>query len=67
MRLTAYVEPAEIKTLEQDIQKLEQQKEEAIKTEAYEKAGELKKSRKRNGKRLIGSGQNGRRKRLPAS
>ena len=52
MRLTAYVEPAEIKTLEQDIQKLEQQKEEAIKTEAYEKAGELKKKQEKKREKI---------------
>ena len=50
--LTAYVEPAEIKTLEQDIQKLEQQKEEAIKTEAYEKAGELKKKQEKKREKI---------------
>ncbi len=43
VRLTMFVEPAEIKELEKDIEKLEQQKEAAIKTEAYEKAGEIKK------------------------
>ena len=52
VRLTAYVEPAEIKTLEQDIQKLEQQKEEAIKTEAYEKAGELKKKQEKKREKI---------------
>lgn len=43
LRLTVYTEPEEIKLLEEDIKKLEVQKEEAIKTEAYEKAGEIKK------------------------
>ena len=43
LRLTSYVEPAEIKALEQDILALEKQKEAAIKAEAYEKAGEIKK------------------------
>ena len=52
VRLTADVEPAEIKTLEQDIQKLEQQKEEAIKTEAYEKAGELKKKQEKKREKI---------------
>uniref|UniRef100_UPI003FF150B8 ATP-dependent Clp protease ATP-binding subunit n=1 Tax=Candidatus Ventrimonas sp. TaxID=3048889 RepID=UPI003FF150B8 len=52
VRLTACVEPAEIKTLEQDIQKLEQQKEEAIKTEAYEKAGELKKKQEKKREKI---------------
>ena len=43
IRLTVYVEPAEIKTLEKEIAALEEQKEAAIKAEAYEKAGEIKK------------------------
>ncbi|MBP3927240.1 MAG: ATP-dependent Clp protease ATP-binding subunit [Clostridium sp.] len=43
IRLTVYTEPEEIKSLEEDIRKLEQQKEAAIKVEAYEKAGEIKK------------------------
>lgn len=43
IRLTVYTEPEEIKVLEEDIRKLEQKKEEAIKTEAYEKAGDIKK------------------------
>ena len=43
IRLTVYTEPEEIKALEEDIKKLERQKEEAIKAEAYEKAGEIKK------------------------
>ena len=43
VRLTTYVEPGEIKELEKEIALLEQQKEAAIKAEAYEKAGEIKK------------------------
>ena len=43
LRLTSFVEPEEIKSLEQDIVNLERQKEEAIKAEAYEKAGDIKK------------------------
>ena len=43
LRLTSFVEPEEIKSLEQDIVNLERQKEEAIKAEAYEKAGDFKK------------------------
>lgn len=43
LRLTSFVEPEEIKILEQDIQKLERLKEDAIKAEAYEKAGDIKK------------------------
>ncbi len=48
LRLTVYVEPEEIKLLEQEIDNLENQKEAAIKTENYEKAGEIK---KRQGKK----------------
>lgn len=43
LRLTNFVEPEEIKALEKDLEALEKQKEDAIKTEAYEKAGEIKK------------------------
>lgn len=43
LRLTSFVEPEELKSLEQDIVNLERQKEEAIKAEAYEKAGDIKK------------------------
>lgn len=43
LRLTSFVEPEEIKSLEQDVVNLERQKEEAIKAEAYEKAGDIKK------------------------
>ena len=41
-RLGAYIKPAEITQLEEEIEGLELAKEEAIKTEAYEKAGEIK-------------------------
>lgn len=43
LRLTNFVEPEEIKLLSLDIENLEKQKEAAIKTEAYEKAGDIKK------------------------
>ncbi len=42
VRLTTYVQPEEIEKLEADIRKLEKDKEQAIKKEAYEKAGEIK-------------------------
>ncbi|HCD45899.1 MAG TPA: ATP-dependent Clp protease ATP-binding subunit ClpC, partial [Lachnoclostridium sp.] len=42
VRLTTFVEPAEIKELEAEIELLEDQKEAAIKAEAYEKAGAIK-------------------------
>lgn len=43
LRLTVYTEPEEIKNLEAELKKLERQKEDAIKAEAYEKAGDIKK------------------------
>lgn len=43
LRLTVFVEPEEIKVLEQEIEELEKRKEEAISAENYEKAGEIKK------------------------
>ncbi len=43
LRLGVYTEPEEIGRLEEEIKRLEQQKEAAIKSEAYEKAGEIKK------------------------
>ncbi|MCD8082121.1 MAG: ATP-dependent Clp protease ATP-binding subunit [Clostridiales bacterium] len=42
VRLTTYVEPAEIRDLEKEIEELELKKEGAIKDEAYERAGEIK-------------------------
>ena len=42
-RLTVYVEPKGIKTLEEDIRKLEKEKEDAIRSEAYELVGDIKK------------------------
>ncbi|WP_124067549.1 ATP-dependent Clp protease ATP-binding subunit [Clostridium sp. E02] len=43
IRLTMYTEPGEIKELEAEIDTLEDQKEKAIQSEAYEKAGGIKK------------------------
>jgi ATP-dependent Clp protease ATP-binding subunit ClpC len=43
VRLSAYTSSPEIKDLEQEIKRLEEEKEKAIKAEAYEKAGEIKK------------------------
>ena len=43
VRLSTYTSSPVIKDLEKEIIKLEQQKEKAIKEEAYEKAGEIKK------------------------
>ncbi len=47
IRLSSYMEPEEIKTLEKQIEDLEKEKEEAIMAEAYEKAGEIKKKQNR--------------------
>lgn len=43
IRLTVYVEPKGIKGLQEEIRELEKEKEEAIKIEAFEQAGEIKK------------------------
>ena len=43
VRLSTYTSSPEIKQLEQDIKRLEDEKEKAIKQETYEKAGEIKK------------------------
>ncbi len=43
VRLSTYTSSPEIKNLEQEIKRLEEEKEKAIKAEAYEKAGEIKK------------------------
>lgn len=52
LRLTVYTEPEELKKLEADIKALEQQKEEAIKEEAYEKAGAIKKKQLRKRQKI---------------
>lgn len=52
VRLTTYVEPAEIKDLTKEIEALEQQKEAAIKAEAYEKAGEIKKKQEKKREKI---------------
>ncbi len=51
VRLTTFVEPEEIKKLEEDIAQLEEQKVAAIQTEAYEKAGEIKKKQQKKKER----------------
>ena len=53
IRLSSYMEPEEIKTLEKDIETLERQKENAIKAEAYEKAGDIKKKQAKKQLRKI--------------
>ncbi|MCI8950737.1 MAG: ATP-dependent Clp protease ATP-binding subunit [Lachnospiraceae bacterium] len=47
VRLTNFVEPEEIKSLEKEIELLEVQKEGAVKAEAYEKAGDIKKKQQK--------------------
>lgn len=51
VRLTTYMEPEEIKKLEGEIAALEEQKVAAIQTEAYEKAGEIKKKQQKKKER----------------
>ncbi len=43
VRLTTYVEPEQIKEIQEKVDSLESKKEEAIKAEEYERAGEIKK------------------------
>lgn len=52
VRLKAFVEPEEIKLLEAEIEALEKQKEDAIKTEVYEKAGVIKKKQEKKRERI---------------
>ena len=52
VRLTIFVEPSALKELEEDIRTLETEKENAIKEEAYEKAGELKKKQEKKRERI---------------
>lgn len=52
VRLTTYVEPGEIKELMNEIEALEQQKEAAIKAEAYEKAGDIKKKQEKKREKI---------------
>jgi ATP-dependent Clp protease ATP-binding subunit ClpC len=51
-RLNVYVMPDGIKKTEEEILKLEQEKEDAIKAEAYEEAGEIKKKQTKKKERL---------------
>lgn len=52
VRLTSFVEPEEIKELEKDVQALEKMKEDAIKSEAYEKAGDIKKKQEKKKEKI---------------
>lgn len=51
-RLTAYVMPESIKKIEEEIKKLDEKKEDAIKNEAYEEAGEIKKLQNKKRQKL---------------
>ena len=62
IRLTTYVEPAEIKSLTEDIDKLELQKEQAIKKPVTSRSAS-----RRSGKRSKSFAKNGRRKKHPGS
>ena len=62
-----YAEPAEIKSYEEEIDGLESQKEEAIKKEAYEKAGEIKKRQEKKREKIAKTRKSGRRKKRPES
>ena len=53
LRLTVYVEPKGIKELEEEIKALEAEKESAIKSEAYEEAGEIKKKQQKKRERIV--------------
>lgn len=59
IRLSGYMEPEEIKTLEKDIEALERQKENAIKAEAYEKAGDIKKKQAKKQEKIDKIRENG--------
>ncbi|WP_455714804.1 ATP-dependent Clp protease ATP-binding subunit [Anaerosporobacter sp.] len=48
VRLSAFITSPDIKKLEEENERLEEEKEQAIKDEAYEKAGEIKKQQTRN-------------------
>lgn len=52
VRLLGFKEPSEIKDLEEEIAALEKQKENAIRTEAYEKAGDIKKKQEKKREKI---------------
>ncbi|MDR1765304.1 MAG: ATP-dependent Clp protease ATP-binding subunit [Lachnospiraceae bacterium] len=53
LRLSNYLEPAEIKEIETEIKGLEKKKEDAIKAEEYEKAGALKQEQERKREQIV--------------
>lgn len=52
VRLSNFVEPSEIKELKKEIEELEKQKETAIRSEAYEKAGIIKKKQEKKREKI---------------
>ena len=52
MRLSVFVEPRGVKELEAEIRELEKAKEEAIRSEAYEEAGEIKKKQEKKREKI---------------
>ena len=52
VRLTVFVEPKGLKELEAEIKTLEKAKEDAIKSEAYEEAGEIKKKQEKKREKI---------------
>ena len=52
VRLTVFVEPKGIRELQEEIKTLEKEKEEAIKAEAYEQAGEIKKKQEKKREKI---------------
>ena len=52
MRLSVFVEPRGVKELDAEIRELEKAKEEAIRSEAYEEAGEIKKKQEKKREKI---------------
>ena len=52
VRLTVFVEPKGIRELQEEIKTLEKEKEEAIKAEAYDQAGEIKKKQEKTREKI---------------
>lgn len=52
LRLADYAEPAEIKKLSEEITKLESQKEEVVRAEEFERAGQLKKKQEKKEEKI---------------
>ena len=61
-----YTRPDKVKALEAQIEKLEDEKEAAVREEAYEKAGEIKEKQEKLREKIAALLENGRRKRKHA-